>query len=40
MNKPEELRKIKEDMENDKSLPLVKKPEDIIQNYQDSYRDF
>lgn len=25
-----ELRKIKEDMENDKSLPLVKKPEDVI----------
>ena len=30
MNKPEELRKIKEDMENDKSLPLVKRPEDVI----------
>jgi len=30
MNKKEELLKIKEDMENDKNLPLVKKPEDVI----------
>jgi DNA polymerase len=30
MNKKEELLKIKEDMENDKSLPLVSKPEDVI----------
>lgn len=30
MDKVLELRKIKEDMENDKSLPLVKKPEDVI----------
>ena len=30
MNKKEELLKIKEDMENDKNLPLVSKPEDII----------
>ncbi len=30
MDKKEELRKIKEDMENDRSLPLVSKPEDVI----------
>ena len=30
MDKVLELRKIKEDMENDKSLPLVKRPEDVI----------
>lgn len=30
MDKKEELLKIKEDMENDKSLPLVSKPEDVI----------
>lgn len=30
MTKKEELLKIKEDMENDKNLPLVKKPEDVI----------
>ena len=30
MNKSEELKKIKESMENDRELPLVKKPEDVI----------
>ncbi len=30
MDKAKELQKIKEDMENDKNLPLVSKPEDII----------
>lgn len=30
MNKTLELRKIKEDMENDKSLPLITRPEDVI----------
>ena len=30
MDKKSELRKIKEDMEADKTLPLVKKPEDVI----------
>lgn len=30
MSKQEELINIKEDMENDKNLPLVKKPEDVI----------
>ena len=30
MDKVLELRKIKEDMENDRNLPLVKRPEDVI----------
>ena len=33
MDKQIELQKIKEDMENDKNLPLVSKPEDIIPGY-------
>ncbi len=30
MTKKEELQKIKEDMEVDKELPLISKPEDVI----------
>lgn len=30
MNKKEELLKIKQDMENDKNLPLISKPKDVI----------
>jgi len=30
MDKAKELQKIKEDMENDKNLPLISKPEDVI----------
>jgi uracil-DNA glycosylase len=33
MNKPEELKKIQIDMEEDKNLPLVEKPQDVVPGY-------